>query len=112
MKYLYSSKYFIEIKSCILYFEKKTGHFVPPDAYVIGFLKLLNGAFLEKQSVVLFPGTLDELAGLHIIVGGGVQQTRDVGVCRSPTPGWLLILVVLGYVYSSDWDAHAFLRES
>ncbi len=92
------------------YFEKKIGHFVPPDAYVLGCLKLLNGAFLEIQSVVEFPGTSDELVGLHIIVGGGVQQTKDVGVCLKPTPGSLLIFVVLGYVNSCDCDAHAFLR--
>ena len=64
------------------------------------------------QSVVGFPGTPDALEELHITAGGGVQQTKDVGVCLNPTPGSLLIFVVLGYVYSWDWDAHAFLRVS
>jgi hypothetical protein len=82
------------------YFEKNTGNFVPPAEYVIGCLKLLNGAFLEIQSVVGFPGTSDALEELHITAGGCLQQTSDVGVCLKPTSGWLLIFVVFGYVYS------------
>lgn len=63
------------------------GHFVPPEEYVIGRRKLSKGAFLEKQSVVGFPGTSDAVEELHITDGGGVQQTKDVGVCFKPTSG-------------------------
>ena len=71
----------------MLYFEKNTGNFVPPEEYVTGRLKLSNGAFLEIQSVDGFPGTSDALDELHISLGGGVQQTNDVGVCLKPTSG-------------------------
>ena len=109
-----NSLYLLFDCSCLfaLHFEKNTGNFVPPDEYVIGRLKLSNGAFLEIQSVVGFPGTSDAVEELHITAGGCLQQTSDVGVCLKPTSGWLLIFVVFGYVYSSDCEAHAFLRVS